>query len=633
MTINGTRWTIGWSPKQVIVGFLIGGVVVGAMAEAVGAFAFVGLLAGVGTWLWGRSEVNSKYLSLLEDFRDGSRRQIERETGGMEVSSAHTFVSASGDSPALIEPARTYRTAHLLFGDTSIVVNRQYEFDMKERTQRKGGKQQEVFYDQISNVQSEDYKNYAELQISLSSGDTEHIRGRDTAGIDEVKSDLQQKMRDARRAARRPQEPSAPAATRTPAGGAAGARGAAPASESAAPGGGASGTPTASDGASDGTARAGDETGRAAPGTDAGSAVAEADDGAVSTDWLAETPDDPTLAVRNDGVDAESVRVGCRADGEEELADDVRLAPGETAEWESFTEAIRFEVAVIVRDGPTAGKRFDLREEDSAEIQVSVTDADVAFGDVEPSPTPPTGDGSTAASSRAPDSAPDGEDDRTVADADTAQADAGSATSDAGSTTDDDASGGSSSSSIADKVFGESGGESATDAGTDESDGDDATDEPESWDSAAELSAAVRESASRDRVVRLTEFLDAPAADERLAAAAGLRESVSAYPDPVARSVSDLAALLDEDDQELREAAMGTLRGLAKNRPDAAAAATDACVDRLDDESPKIRTAACRVLEAVEATEATGALDRLADEDEHKGVQVAAFQAVQSLDG
>jgi RNA polymerase subunit RPABC4/transcription elongation factor Spt4 len=198
-TVNGWRWKIGWQPKKIIVGLTIFGAIVGAMLEYIGQFAFFGLVVGVLVWFWGRGEVNAKYLSLIQDFRDETRSKVERETGGMALSSAHTFIGGHSGSPLFIEPSKKYKASHLLFGDTSVVINRQYHYEMPGRDTTQGGKQQEVFYDQIANVQSEDFANYAELQISLSSGQTERIKGRDTSGINGVKRDLQQKMRDARR--------------------------------------------------------------------------------------------------------------------------------------------------------------------------------------------------------------------------------------------------------------------------------------------------------------------------------------------------------------------------------------------------------------------------------------------------
>jgi hypothetical protein len=197
--VNDWRWKVGWQPKKIIVGLTILGGIVGAMLEYVGQFAFFGLVVGVLVWFWGRGEVNAKYMSLIQDFRDETRSKVERETGGMSLSSAHTFIGGHGSSPIFIEPSKKYKASHLLFGDTSVVINRQYHYKMPQRSTTQGGKQQEVFYDQIANVQSEDFANYAELQISLSSGQTERIKGRDTAGINGVKRDLQQKMRDARR--------------------------------------------------------------------------------------------------------------------------------------------------------------------------------------------------------------------------------------------------------------------------------------------------------------------------------------------------------------------------------------------------------------------------------------------------
>ncbi|WP_115863436.1 HEAT repeat domain-containing protein [Halorussus litoreus] len=638
MAINGTRWKIGWSPKLVIISLLVVGFIVGAMAggeepaKVAGQLGIVGLIGGTAVWLWGRHEVNAKYTTLLEDFRDSSRKQVERETGGMTVSSAHTFISAVGSSPMGIEPARKYSTAHLLFGDTSVVVNRQYKYDMKERTQRKGGKQQEVFYDQISNVQSEDYNNYAELEISLSSGDTERIRGRDTAGINRVKSDLQQKMREARRGRRQPQS-GAPSRGQQGAGGQQTAAGQQAGGSQRNAGGqrNAAGQQTGErqrnagrQGNSGGQGRGRDQSDSAGSGASGSSGASDS----VSTDWLAGDSANATLVVRNDASASKSVRVGCRVDGEKRLADDVRLDPGDTADWDDLPDS-QFEVGVVVDGGPSAGQRFDPQRDSVDEISVSVTDSEVVFGDrgesgggsgssARSAGSSGSPSGTTTAGANAGGAGGAG----TAGDADAGASDPSSAS---GSDADEGSGAVSAASSAASKVFGGSG-----DGGSGGG-GQDAVGGKESFDSAAELADAVQQSATPERVERLTSFLDASSPSERRSAIRGLRQSVRDQPDTVAGSVRSVAGLLESDDGEVRQEATVTLQRLAESRPDAVADVTDGVVDRLDDDNPKVRTAACRTLDAVGANAGAEKLEELADEDQHKGVQVAAYNALQSV--
>lgn len=198
--VNETAWKVGWKPKAVIIGMFVVGAIIGALVDQAGLFGFLGLIAGVGLWFWGRNEVNDKYASELEDFRDRSRSKVESATAGLEAEAVHTFISSNGSSPPLIEPDSQYQASHLLFGDTSILVNDEYGFDMENRKMVQGGSQNEYFYDQITGVDSENYSNYAELVINMSGGGGHTIRSRDPSSINQVKSDLQQRMRDARRA-------------------------------------------------------------------------------------------------------------------------------------------------------------------------------------------------------------------------------------------------------------------------------------------------------------------------------------------------------------------------------------------------------------------------------------------------
>lgn len=361
-------------------------------------------------------------------------------------------------------------------------------------------------------------------------------------------------------------------------------------------------------------------------------ANAATDSESVSTDWLTE-PSDPTLVVRNVSPERKSVRVGCRVDGQKRLADDVRLAAGEAADWDDLPTDSQFEVGIVVDGGPSEGKRFD-PDDLTDEIRVVLTDGSVEFGE---------GD---AQSSRSETTSRETEPSRDQSRSDDAGSETGDAT--AGSSSESPSGGGSSSgspsgggtsgspsggassesastgasagsSSAASKVFG----------GSSDDDGGAASDE--SIETASELADAVRQSPTEEQVVRLTTFLDSATPSERAAAVRGLRQSVKEYPEPVVPVVSSVAALLRDDDAQTRQEAIVTLQRLAETRPSAVTDATNAIVDALDDDSAKVRTAACRTLDETGANVGSEKLEELADEDPHKGVQVAAYHALQSV--
>jgi len=197
--INDTRWSIGWNPLKAILPTTIGGVALGLVAEEVVVLLVLGAVVGVAVWYWGVSEVNQKYFPLVETFRDSTRQRVADETGGLTVNSMYSFIGQVGDPPPMVEPAPTYSVAHIIFGDTSILINEEFRYDMGDRATFRGGEQSELFYDQISNVRSESYVNYATLQISLSSGQVKEIPSTDPDRVETVKSELQQSIRAARR--------------------------------------------------------------------------------------------------------------------------------------------------------------------------------------------------------------------------------------------------------------------------------------------------------------------------------------------------------------------------------------------------------------------------------------------------
>lgn len=201
--INDTRWTVGWNPLTIIVPLVIVAAALAILVELepdqILVCTGLAILAGLAVWYWGVAEVNSKYNPLIRNFRHSTRQRVANETGGINVNSMYSFINFRGSSPPLVEPARKYDAAHIVFGDTSVLINEEFEYHMEDRTPYRGGEQAELFYDQISNVRSENYKNRQTLQISLSSGQVAEIPSTDPDGVTQVKSELQQKIRAARR--------------------------------------------------------------------------------------------------------------------------------------------------------------------------------------------------------------------------------------------------------------------------------------------------------------------------------------------------------------------------------------------------------------------------------------------------
>jgi len=197
--INDTRWSIGWKPLQVVAVPTIALTIVGVAVDQIAVFLVLGVLVGVAVWYWGVAEINQKYPPLIDDFRESTRNRTANETGGVNVHSLHTFISTQGSSPSLVEPAPSYSAAHIIFGDTSVIINEEFRYDMRDRSTYRGGQQAELFYDQISNVRSESYVNYAILEISLSSGQVKEIPSRDPNRVESVKGELQQNIRAVRR--------------------------------------------------------------------------------------------------------------------------------------------------------------------------------------------------------------------------------------------------------------------------------------------------------------------------------------------------------------------------------------------------------------------------------------------------
>lgn len=201
--INGTRWKVGWHPLFVILPLTVAGAALGYVVEdkvqTIGMFAVFGAVVGIAVSYWGAQEVNNKYLPLLQEFREQSHNRLSAETGGVNIQSSYNFFNPSGTSPFFITPHPTFHITHILISDESVIINKEFQYDVESRSGFRGGEQSELFYDQISNIHSENYRNKATLELSLSSGQMIEIPSRDPEGVETVKSEIQQHMRQVRR--------------------------------------------------------------------------------------------------------------------------------------------------------------------------------------------------------------------------------------------------------------------------------------------------------------------------------------------------------------------------------------------------------------------------------------------------
>lgn len=200
--INDTRWKIGWNPFLTILALTIVGAALGYWMSKTGEttiiVSIIGAIVGIVLSFWGALEVNEKYIPLLKDFRETTQNRVRSKTGGLNVQSYYNFFNSTGKSPLFIRPNHTYHITHIIMGNDSVIINKEFQYDLEDRTGFRGGEQSELFYDQISNIRSMNFKNDAMLELSLSSGQVIEIPSRDPEGVEKVKTEIQQYMRDVR---------------------------------------------------------------------------------------------------------------------------------------------------------------------------------------------------------------------------------------------------------------------------------------------------------------------------------------------------------------------------------------------------------------------------------------------------
>lgn len=195
--ISGMAWKMGWHPLGVIIAVTIVATIIGTGIEAIAPLFGLGLLAGATVGFWGTREVNDNYEPLLKKFISEANRKAAR---GIEVNDASTYslTYGNGDSPFLVKPSRSYFNTTLVLSDTSANINKGSEYNMEAREGVGGGSNRELFYDQISAVESHQDGNYTTLEIRTSGGDSLEISSTNTDTVDQALSDLRKRVRNAK---------------------------------------------------------------------------------------------------------------------------------------------------------------------------------------------------------------------------------------------------------------------------------------------------------------------------------------------------------------------------------------------------------------------------------------------------
>ncbi|MHC3438627.1 hypothetical protein ACYJ1Y_11135 [Natrialbaceae archaeon A-gly3] len=192
--VNNLRWRIGWSPWLVVIGVTVLFSIVGAAAEEIGAFFILGLLAGMIVWYWGVREINEKYHDFVQKFVGEAERNARRM---VEIDDANLYnlTYGSGNSPPLVKASDTYTNTTIVVMPNSININEGAEYDMEVRDTTTGGTNDEIYYDQVTNVRSHQNGVYTVLEISTSGGDAIEITSNDTDTVDEVVSEVREGIR------------------------------------------------------------------------------------------------------------------------------------------------------------------------------------------------------------------------------------------------------------------------------------------------------------------------------------------------------------------------------------------------------------------------------------------------------
>lgn len=195
VSVNNVRWKIGWSPWRVIIGVTIAITLIGAAVERPGVFFVLGVFAGIVTWYWGVREINANYNAFLQKFIGESERNAKRGIN-LDEANLYNLTYYSGNSPVFVEASDKYTNTTIVVSETSINLNRGAEYDMRSRSGNGGGTNEELYYDQVTGVQSHQDGTFTELEIKTSGGDSTRVSSAATDTVDQVVSEVRKRIRE-----------------------------------------------------------------------------------------------------------------------------------------------------------------------------------------------------------------------------------------------------------------------------------------------------------------------------------------------------------------------------------------------------------------------------------------------------
>jgi HEAT repeat protein len=136
---------------------------------------------------------------------------------------------------------------------------------------------------------------------------------------------------------------------------------------------------------------------------------------------------------------------------------------------------------------------------------------------------------------------------------------------------------------------------------------------------------------AEETVPTAIELLDAESERLRANAAGVIADVAGPYPDQVRPAVSRAIALLDDEDPKVRHNATSILARVANVDPESVSPATAKLIDCLDDPLPSTRANACWALGYIEAEQALGPIEQVAERSSETEVQTAAEFALDQI--
>jgi len=199
--VNGAAWWIGWRPKPVIIGGAIIGLILGIVADALVPLLFGGLVVGLGVYYWGTTEINNKYVTLRNSFKERARSSAEDKAGltASDYSESYSLFVRKGRSPPFVKPSQQYGASFAFLTDISLNLDTGNVYDMKSRKETKSGSQREVYYDNMEDVKTNDRGGYTEIILKMSAGDDVSFSSGDQTEAEAVQRDLRNKIREVKR--------------------------------------------------------------------------------------------------------------------------------------------------------------------------------------------------------------------------------------------------------------------------------------------------------------------------------------------------------------------------------------------------------------------------------------------------